>query len=179
MQKSKEQSENIPGELQFASWFGMIYYTLAILYIIFMAVNMIYAVLMEKVLLINPSQLWNVSLGGLRPVNRLVAYLLADSSSSIIIPVIVCVAILLVLATRIISSAHLRRCKKSAFWICLITAVIFTALRLVNFWITAPYWQSLIMKTEWSIMGPVFICECVTIGCLLSNRSKQFFFKGN
>jgi len=140
---------------------------------------MIYGVLTEKVLLISPSLLWKVSLGGLRPVNRLVAHLLGSSSSSIIIPAIVCVTVLLVLVTRIISSAYLRRCRKSAFWICLITAVIFTALRLVNFWITAPCWQSLIMKTEWSIMGPVFICECVTIACLLSNRSKQFFFKGN
>jgi hypothetical protein len=179
MQKSKEQSENIPGELQFASLFGMIYYTAAVVYIVFMAVNMLYAILMKKVLLINPLLLWDVSIGGLRPVNRLVAHLLVDSSSSIIIPVIICAAILLVLVTRIISSAHLRRCRKWAFWVCLITAVIFTALRLMNFWMTAPCWQSLIMKIEWSIMGPVFICECVTIGCLLSNRSKQFFFTGN
>ncbi len=156
MEEALKQDKNLPG-LWFACWYGMI-----------ASLIMMLGAIPLNLIGINLTHFF----WGWRSIHT---HLLTTKDLPVLLSAMVLVGPLCLFCLRLVASVLLRRYKKSAFWICLISAIFFAVTSFIRLCLTIPGWRYLSLQIEWSMTGPIFLCECVVIAILLSGPLRQHF----
>jgi len=165
MPKSAENRRYVPGTVQFASWYGIIWYGIVLLTALASPVcDLMHCGLIGDVrYFMDPFTLFGEH----------IVYRLTNSNLPLITAAMALIVQLCLLISRFGASIWLLRRKTWAFWLCLVLATLFAGVGFISLLQTELI--GLTNRLVWSITGPAFVCECITIGALLSESSRQHF----